>query len=264
MTVRKIPSAPSEKLVAYVGKLPAKAMDRWDSALKAGYLDDSRTIHVYGLIGEVWDIVDDGEGLDFAMVGTTSQQINTFLQKLGPGPVTININSPGGDMFEGLAIYNLLREHNGEVTVNVIGVAASAASVIAMAGDRINIAKAGFYMIHNTWMTYSGNRNDFIAMAEQMLPFDKAMAGIYSDRTGIPEAEVLAFMDAETWISGSEAVDKGFADAVVADGAAAKPQASARKPASPRQGPEAEQHVLEAMQALSAACAATALLARLH
>lgn len=256
MTVRKIPSAPSERLCARVGKMPANAMEKWDSELKAAYMDDSRTIHVYGVIGEVWDIVDDGEGWDYGMVGTTSQQINTFLQRLGPGPVTLNINSPGGDMFEGLAIYNLLREHNGEVTVNVIGTAASAASVIAMAGDVVNVAKAGFLMIHNTWMVYLGNRNDFIAMAEKLLPFDKAMAGIYSDRTGLPEADVLALMDAETWISGNDALAKGFADAVIADGAVSKPQASIRQPQSPRNSEHAAALSDSALLALQAAAAA--------
>lgn len=261
MTVRKIPSAPSEKLVARVGKMPMKAMERWDSQLKAAKMDDSRTIHIYGGIGEIWDIVDDGDGWDYAMVGTTSQQIQTFLQKLGPGPLTLNINSPGGDMFEGLAIYNLLREHNGEVTVNVIGTAASAASVIAMAGDTINIAKAGFIFIHNTWLTYSGNRNDFIAMAESLLPFDKAMAGIYSDRSGIAEADVLALMDADTWIPGAEAVEKGFADAVIADGAQAKPQASVRQPLTHRASVEADAVSQHALQALQAAVRAVELLA---
>ncbi|MFT2622165.1 head maturation protease, ClpP-related, partial [Escherichia coli] len=74
-------------------------------------------------------------------------------------------NSPGGDMFEGLAIYNLLREHEGEVNVKVLGLAASAGSVIAMAGDTVQIARAGFLMIHNAWVVAMGNRNDLRELA---------------------------------------------------------------------------------------------------
>lgn len=71
--------------------------------------------------------------------------------------VTVNINSPGGDMFEGLAIYNLLREYQGKVTVKVLGIAASAASVIAMAGDDIQIGRGAFLMIHNCWVVAMGS-----------------------------------------------------------------------------------------------------------
>lgn len=73
--------------------------------------------------------------------------------------VTVNINSPGGDMFEGLAIYNLLREYQGKVTVKVLGIAASAASVIAMAGDDIQIGRGAFLMIHNCWVVAMGTSN---------------------------------------------------------------------------------------------------------
>jgi ATP-dependent protease ClpP protease subunit len=129
-----------------------------------------------------------------------------------------------------------------------------------MAGDTVRIGKSAFLMIHNTWLTYSGNRRSFVEMAAQLLPFDKAMAGIYADRTGIDEDELLSLMDSETWISGAEAISKGFADAVLADGSAKeKPQASARAPQTPRASAEAAQVSTAALLALQAASASLSL-----
>lgn len=229
MSLRTIPGAPSDRLQARVHRLTAKAASTFDRNLRAATVDD-RTINVYGEIGEAWDY--QGNDVGYQMTGTTSVQIANMLSHMGSGPVTLNINSPGGDMFEGLAIYNLLREHQGEVIVNVIGTAASAASVIAMAADTLNIGKAAFLMIHNTWTVAAGNRNDFQELAAKLLPFDTAMAAIYSDRTGKSAESVLALMDAETWIDGAMAVAEGFADALLADGHATKetPKASTRKP----------------------------------
>lgn len=257
MTVREIPSAPDARLQARVSALSPKAAEHFQDRLRAATMDD-RVIDIYGVIGEQWGYDADDR---WAMIGTTSVQVAGFLSRLGAGPVTLNINSPGGDMFEGLAIYNLLREHPGEITVNVMATAASAASIIAMAADTLNVAKAGFLMIHNTWMTYSGNRNGFRDMADKMLPFDVAMANIYSDRTGIPSTEVLSLMDAETWIDGPAAVERGFADALLADGSAAKetPKASARQPLTPRASEEAGQVSSDALTALLLATASLEL-----
>jgi len=116
-------------------------------------------------------------------------------------------------MFEGVAIYNLLREHPAEVKVKVMGLAASAASVIAMAGDTIEMGVGTFLMIHNAWGVVVGNRNDFRAAAEMFDEFDGAMADIYVARTGQDRAEVAAMMDAERWLRAEEAMAKGFADA---------------------------------------------------
>jgi len=119
-----------------------RAFERWNPGVHAADGGESdRTISIYDVIG-----------YDFFGDGVTARRIAGALRNMGEGPVTVNINSPGGDMFEGLAIYNLLREHPGEVTVKVLGLAASAASVIAMAGDTVQIARAGFYMVHNAWV----------------------------------------------------------------------------------------------------------------
>lgn len=202
MTRKRLPVAPEARqrprVQAYISE---KALARWDSGIKAAEEKD-RTISIYDVIGQdFWT----GEGV-------TAKRIAAALRAIGKGPVTVNINSPGGDLFEGFAIYNLLRDHDGEVTVKVLGLAASAASVIAMAGDTIQVSRASFVMIHNTWVMAIGNRNDLHETAEFLEPFDRAMADIYSSRTGLDTDDVTAMMDAETWMGGAEAIGKGFAD----------------------------------------------------
>lgn len=202
MTKRNMPIISAARPCAGVGSevLP-KAFDRWDSGIRAA-TDEDRSLSVYDVIGEDWWT---GEGV-------TAKRIAGVLRSMGPGPVTVNVNSPGGDMFEGLAIYNLLREHDGDVTVKVIGLAASAASVIAMAGDTVQIARAGFLMIHNCWIGVIGNRNDLRDAADTIEPFDAAMADIYAARTGDSLESMQKLMDAESWIGGAAAIDGGFAD----------------------------------------------------
>lgn len=174
--------------------------------------EDARTIGIYDAIGQdFWT----GEGV-------TAKRIAAALRNMGKGPVTVYLNSPGGDMFEGLAIYNMLREHDGEVTVKVLGLAASAASIIAMAGDKVQISRAGFFMIHNAWVVASGNRHDLIEIAEVLKPFDEAMASIYAARTGEDAKSIAKLMDAESWIGGEAAIERGFADSLLPSDQVAK------------------------------------------
>ncbi|PRW05725.1 clp protease family protein [Pseudomonas aeruginosa] len=183
--------------------LSARAMERWNPAVQAATEQDN-TISILDIIGQdFWS----GEGVTQAQLPAPS----------GPSVKTRggNINSPGGDMFEGLAIYNLLREHRGNVTIKVLGMAASAASIIAMAGDEVQVARAGFLMIHNAWTWAAGNRHDFREFAEYLEPFDAAMADVYVARTGLDAKTVATMMDGETWIGGSKAVEHGFADSLL-------------------------------------------------
>lgn len=185
--------------------LSPKALNRWNPNIQAAAEDDN-TISVFDVIGQdYWT----GEGV-------TAKRIAGALRSIGDRDVVVNINSPGGDMFEGLAIYNLLREHKGRVTVKVIGVAASAASIIAMAGDEVQVARAGFLMIHNAWILAAGNRHDFLAYAEYLEPFDASMADIYAARSGQDVKVIQQMMDGETWIGGSAAIEQGFADSLLA------------------------------------------------
>lgn len=221
MTIRTMPAAPEARAAQGVrSEIAQHALDRWAPDVRAAAEED-RSISIYDVIGfDFWT----GEG-------TTAKRVAGALRSIGKGPVTVNLNSPGGDMFEGLAIYNLLREHPGEVTVKVLGMAASAASVIAMAGDQVQVARAGFLMIHNAWVVASGNRNDLKDFADWLEPFDNAMADIYAARTGLDTKKVGKLMDAETWIGGSEAVDMGFADELLPSDQVGQGEAKASAPA---------------------------------
>lgn len=184
---------------------PAAALQRWNSALAAKEEGEEKdnTISIYDAIGfDPW-----------TGAGVTAKRIAAALRVIGKKePVFVNVNSPGGDLFEGIAIYNLLRDHEGEVTIRVVGLAASAASVIAMAGDNVQVARAGFMMIHNVWVLAMGNRNDLRDAADQLETFDDALAGIYAARTKRDKKEMAKMMDRETWFSGDQAIEGGFAD----------------------------------------------------
>ncbi|HID3189737.1 TPA: head maturation protease, ClpP-related [Klebsiella pneumoniae] len=204
MSKKQLPVAPAGRPCARVTceTLPS-ALDRWDGAIKAATTDDN-TISVFDVIGQ-----------DYWGEGITAKRIAGALRAMNGADVTVNINSPGGDMFEGLAIYNLLREYEGHVTVKVLGIAASAASIIAMAGDDIQIGRGAFLMIHNCWLYAMGNRHDFAELAQSLEPFDTAMADIYAARSGLDIAAVQKLMDAESYIGGSDAVAKGLADSLL-------------------------------------------------
>ena len=184
------------------GGVSPLAFDRWNPAIKASDENDN-TIGIYDPIG--YDYWDDS--------GVTAKRISAALRSLDGADVVVNINSPGGDVFEGLAIYNLLREYKGHVTVRVLGVAASAASFIAMAADEIQIARAGFFMIHNAWTGLWGDRNDLRETADFLEQIDDTIADIYHVRSGLSMDELKADMDKERWINGRDAIDSGFADA---------------------------------------------------
>ncbi|KGJ12829.1 head maturation protease, ClpP-related, partial [Paracoccus sanguinis] len=123
---------------------------------------------------------------------------------------------PGGDFFEGVAIYNLLRADPRRVSVRILGLAASAASVIAMAGDEVRIGRAGFLMVHNAWVVAIGNRHDMAAAAETMIPFDAAMAEVYAAKADVDPEVAAEWMDSERWFTGPEAVAAGLADGFLA------------------------------------------------
>ncbi|MCX9118802.1 head maturation protease, ClpP-related [Providencia rettgeri] len=201
-------------------ELKPRALDKWNSSIRAA--SSANTISVLDVIGE-----------DYWGEGVTAKRISGALRAIGNNDVVVNINSPGGDMFEGLAIYNLLRAHSGKVTVNILGIAASAASIIAMAGDEIHMGRGAFLMIHNCWSIGVGNRHDFAKLAADLEPFDKSMADIYVARSGQSESVVSKMMDDETYIASSDAIAKGFADGLLAadeinDGDES-PQAAIRK-----------------------------------
>jgi len=129
--------------------------------------------------------------------------------------IALRINSPGGSAFDGVAIYNLLRAQGKPIEVFVDGIAASAASVIAMAGDTINMGTGSMLMIHNAaWGCY-GDAQALRKAADVIEGISVTIGEIYVKRSGQDAAEVKAIMDAETWMGGAEAVEKGFATKTV-------------------------------------------------
>lgn len=132
------------------------------------------------------------------------------------GNVRLRINSPGGSTFDGLAMYNDLLTHQsekrGRVEVEISGMALSAASLVAMAGETITIAKNAFMMIHNSWLITIGDKNVHLESAELLKKVDVSLAMAYSDRTGLAKRRVTEMMNDETWMNGEEAVENGFAD----------------------------------------------------
>lgn len=203
MTMRNLPSAKVNARPGLRSEMAPSALDRWNSGVKAASEDDN-TISILDPIGEDWY----GNGV-------TSKRVSAALRAIGKKDVIVSINSPGGDYFEGLAIYNLLRDHPAKVTVKIVGIAASAASVIAMAADEVQIARAGFIMIHNTWVVGAGDRHALRDIADWLEPFDMTAIDIYAARTGLDEKDIAGMLDRETWIGGADAVDKGFADSLL-------------------------------------------------
>ncbi|WP_447590149.1 head maturation protease, ClpP-related [Aquipseudomonas campi] len=182
-------------------ELSPRALDKWNPAIQAAVENTSDTITIYGVIGEdFWT----GEGV-------TVKRIDAALRAIGERDVTVYINSPGGDMFEGIAIYNRLREHSHKVTTKVLGMSASAASVIYLAGEERLVASSAFLMIHNCWTCACGNRHYLRGVADDMEEFDAAMADLYAETSAQPVADMAEMMDDETFIRGKRAVEIGLA-----------------------------------------------------
>lgn len=157
----------------------------------------------------IYDVIDDLYG-----VGPTA--IKRALAEAGDGEsITVRINSPGGYVHDGAAIYNLLKQHPATVNVIVDGLAASAASVIAMAGETIAVGDWAFLMIHNCSCCMYGNRHAFLDEAAIMEKIDQSQGEIFARRSGAELATVMGWLDAETWFGGQEAVDAGLADTVM-------------------------------------------------
>lgn len=126
----------------------------------------------------------------------------------------INVCSNGGDIPSGFAIYNMLSRHAAKKVVTIDGIAASMASVIAMAGDEIIIPSNSMLMIHNPWGMVGGDSEALISFGESLAKMREQIANVYVKRTGQSIKDILSMMDRETWLTAQEAVDMGFADRV--------------------------------------------------
>lgn len=200
------------KLIAFAAiataRNPQPAARRWFTISAEA---DSHTILIHQQIGKDWWSDD----------GLASGE---FAQELGRIPkgrkITVRINSPGGSVHDGLAIYNLLKERRADVTVKVDGVAASIASVIACAGSTVIMPRNALFMIHNPWSRITGDEHAMRKAADMLAVHGDSIAIVYQERTGKPKDEILTAMDAETWMTGETAKAWGFASDITEEDAA--------------------------------------------
>lgn len=135
----------------------------------------------------------------------------------GSGPVTIWLNSPGGDCIAASQIYSMLMDYKGDVTIKIDGIAASAASVIAMAGTKVLMAPTSLIMIHNPMTMAFGNHEDMQRAIEMLDEVKESIINAYELKTGMSRAKLSHLMDAETWMNCNKAIELGFADDVLTD-----------------------------------------------
>lgn len=148
------------------------------------------------------------------MEATSPKKISNALRDAGGEDVEIHINSPGGDVFAGSEIYTLLRAYSGKVKVKILGIAASAASVIAQAGES-EISPTGMFMIHNVKTWSSGDYRDMEYTAEALKAANESIINAYMAKTGMTQEELQGLMDRETYMAAAQAVEYGFVDKVM-------------------------------------------------
>lgn len=147
--------------------------------------------------------------------GLSAKAVKAQLDKMQDAEeITVRINSPGGDVFDGFAIYNLLAQHPAKIHVKVDGYAASAASVIAMAGDTREVAANALVMIHNPWTLAVGDSAGMRKTADLLDQIKDSIITTYKAHSSLDEEEIAALMDAETWFDAQGAMDAGFATAI--------------------------------------------------
>ena len=237
MTRRDLPDAPLVRgSWDKTSALMPKAVEAWDRNIQARGAVDSDgstyTIDVLEVIGE-----DPWTG-----GGVTAAKVSALLRQAGGRDVIVNINSPGGRFFDGASIYNMLRLYDGQVTTRIVGMAASAASIIAMAGDIIQIGRAGFFMIHNTGVGVVADRNGLRSVADELEAYDEALTDIYQARTGLDRGTIAQMMNAETVIGAKRSIDMRFADGLLPSDAVA-----AMEPKNTQVEPPKSLYVMEAL-----------------
>lgn len=174
----------------------------WLSYTPRASANEPAVLQIFDQIGEDW----------FGGSGVSAKAFSDALQSVGQGPLVVEINSPGGNVWDGFAIYNMLRGRQAPVTTRVVGIAASIASIIALAGDTVEIADAALFMIHDPSGMVAGSSDDMRKMADALDQHGEVLASIYAKNTGKPVDQIKALMKAETWFTAQEAVDFGLAD----------------------------------------------------
>lgn len=169
------------------------------SNLRVENKDDTADIYLY-------DVIDD-------YFGISATAFNKELSALKGKPVNLRINSPGGDVFAGRAMATAIANH-GNVTAYIDGLAASAATYVALAAKEVQIADGAMFMIHNAWTMAFGDKTDLTATASLLDKIDQTIIADYAKKTRKPTDEIAAMMTAETWMSAQEALDGGFVDSI--------------------------------------------------
>lgn len=150
----------------------------------------------------------------FGMDATCPKDVNAAISEANGEPLLVEINSGGGDVFAGSEIYTALKAYAGTAEINIVGLAASAASVIAQAGHS-RISPTALFMVHNVSGSAAGDFHDMQQEAEILQTANKAVAAAYLEKTGKSMEELLGIMDAETWMDAQKAVEYGFVDEVM-------------------------------------------------
>ena len=162
---------------------------------------------------EIWIYEEIGEDF-WTGGGVTAKGFQKELAAIKADKIDLHINSPGGLVFDGITIYNLLKQHPANITTYIDGLAASIASVIALAGDSVIMAENALFMIHKASGLVMGNSDDMRAFAEKLDKVNTSIATTYISKTGKDEPEINDLMAAETWMTAAEALDFGFVDEI--------------------------------------------------
>lgn len=195
----------SEKNAEIMARYWGKSLDNPDWYKIEAKGDDEMEVILYDVIG--WPFND-----AFDLIRS--------LSSFSGGTITLRINSPGGDVFDGFAIYNALREHKARVVTVIEGMAASIASVIAMAGDEVKAHKNTMLMMHEPWTGMAGNQYELREVADILQKISGNILDVYADNSKIGKRDLKQMMKDETWFTAKEAKEKGLVDTVLDTGAA--------------------------------------------
>ncbi len=162
---------------------------------------------------EIWIYEQIGEDF-WTGGGVTAKSFQKELAGIKASQIDLHINSPGGEVFDGITIYNLIKQHPANVTAHIDGLAASIASVIALAGDTVIMAENALFMIHNPWGFAMGDATEMRKTADLLDKIGGSLVTAYASKSGKPDDEISALMDSETWMTAQEAKDAGFIDEI--------------------------------------------------
>jgi len=162
--------------------------------------DDTTAIYIYDVIDPYW--------------GIGAESFVKELNNVKSANISLHINSPGGDVFDARAIATAIKQHPANVTAKIDGLAASAATYIALAADKVEMAAGSFFMIHKGWTFAMGNADELRETSKLLDKVDESIVNDYVKKTGMASDEIINLMAAETWFSASEALERGFVDEI--------------------------------------------------